>query len=112
MNLHSRILVPLLAIAALGAVYAPAAEARAWVGISVGIAPPAPRHERVIVRRGYVRAPGYWRWAPRRHAYVWRAGYWMRERPGWRWVAPRWVPRGPRWVFRAGYWTRLGHVRP
>lgn len=106
MKILKLILAPLITVAALGAVATPAAQARGYVAVSVGVPPPPPRHERVVVRAGYVWAPGYWRWETRRHAYAWRAGYWMRARPGMRWVAPRYIPRGPRWQFRAGYWTR------
>lgn len=106
MKIHSTLLAPLIAVAALGAVIAPTAEARGYVSVSVGVAPPPPRYERVVVRRGHVWAPGYWRWAPHAQRYVWVRGYWMPARPGWRWVGPRWVPRGPHWVFRAGYWSR------
>lgn len=106
MTTRKLILPVLLTLAALGTLQAPPAQARGFVALSVGIAPPPPRIERVVVRPGWVWAPGYWRWAPRAQRYVWMRGYWMRAHPGWRWVDPRWVPQGPRWVFRAGYWSR------
>jgi hypothetical protein len=68
-------------------------------------APPAPR---VIVvpapRRGYVWAPGYWRWNGRQH--VWIEGRWVRERRGQIWIADRWDRRGNNWVFVPGHWER------
>lgn len=76
-------------------------------GAAVGIAvrPPAPR---VVVvpapRRGFVWAPGYWRWNGHRH--VWVDGRWMRARRGWVWAPARWQERHGRWVFVAGAWVR------
>ena len=99
MTTRKLILPVLLTLAALGTLQAPPAQARGFVALSVGIAPPPPRIERVVVRPGWVWVPGYWRWAPRAQRYVWMRGYWVRARPGWRWVSPR-------WVFRAGYWSR------
>ena len=106
MTTRKLILPVLLTLAALGTFQAPPAQARGFVALSVGIAPPPPRVERMVVRPGWVWAPGWWRWAPRLRHYVWVRGHWMPARPGWHWVGPRWVPRGPRWVFRAGHWAR------
>jgi hypothetical protein len=68
-------------------------------------APPAPR---VVVvpapRRGYVWAPGFWRWNGRRH--VWIEGHWVRERRGEIWIADRWDRRGNDWVYVPGHWQR------
>jgi len=103
MNTRNVLAALLLAAAATSGV-APAAQAHGYVALSVGMAPPPPRYERVLVRPGYVWAPGGWRW---RHArYVWTRGRWIVARPGWRYVPARWAPHGPRWVFRAGYWSR------
>ena len=79
------------------------ASARTWVGVSIGIPPPAPRFERVVVRPGYVWSPGYWRWSGVRH--VWVGGYWVPARPGYRYVGATWVNVGPSWRFRPGHWT-------
>ena len=103
MNTRNVLAALLLAAAATSGV-APAAQARGYVAISVGAPPPSPRYERVIVRPGYVWAPGCWRWRDAR--YVWVPGRWIVARPGWRYVPARWAPRGPQWVFRAGYWSR------
>lgn len=97
----------LLAIAIVGGSVALSvpASARTVVGVSVGIAPPPARVERVVaVRPGYVWAPGYWRWNGARH--VWVGGYWAAARPGHRYVPARWVHTGPAWSFHAGYWRR------
>ena len=73
--------------------------------VDVDVAPPPPR---VIVvpaaRRGYVWAPGYWRWNGRQH--VWIDGRWMRERRGVQWVPAHWEQRGNRWHFEDGHWER------
>lgn len=84
---------------------APTASARAVVGVSVGVAPPAPRVERVVVARpGYVRVGGYWRWTGVRH--VWVGGYWAPARPGFSYVSARWVRVGPAWRLHTGHWRR------
>jgi hypothetical protein len=46
--------------------------------------------------------PGYYQWSGTH--YVWRAGYWMRIRPGYTYVPShyRWTPYG--YVFVPGYW--------
>lgn len=95
-----------LVLAAAGTVAMPqAAMARTYVGVSIGVPPPPPpRVERVVVRPGYVWAPGYWRWNGARH--VWVGGYWMPARAGYRYAPPHWVHTGPAWTFRAGYWHR------
>jgi len=79
-------------------------SARTWVDVSVGIAPPAPRVERVVVRPGHVWSPGYWRWNGARH--VWVGGYWLPARAGYRYVGAAWVRVGPAWHFRPAHWAR------
>lgn len=79
-------------------------SARTWVDVSVGIAPPAPRFERVVVRPGYAWSPGYWRWNGACH--VWVGGYWLPARAGYRYVGAAWVRVGPAWHFRAAHWSR------
>jgi len=102
MTLRPLLLSAALGLAALGTVHAPEAQARGYVGIDVRVAPPPPRHERVVVRPGYVWAPGYWQWNGRRH--VWVRGYSVPVRPGYVYAPPRWYRHGPAWRFRAGYW--------
>lgn len=105
MNLRTLATIGLLGLcAASAAIYTPQAQARTFVSISVGVGPPPPRYEHIVVREGYVWAPGYWRW--RHGRYVWVDGYWMRPRSGYVWVGPRWEPNGPHWRFHAGYWAR------
>ncbi|TAL85593.1 MAG: hypothetical protein EPN74_07950 [Rhodanobacter sp.] len=91
------------------AAYAPPAAARTEVslGVGIGIAPPAPRFERMPPpRRGYVWARGYWRWDRYRHAHVWFPGRWVRARAGYRYHSPRWVRHGDDWRLRRSHWDR------
>jgi hypothetical protein len=81
------------------------AQRRERSEIVVNVAPPAARQERVPPpRRGYVWAPGYWRWEGRRH--VWVAGHWVKARRGYHWAAPRWDEREGRHQFQQGRWER------
>lgn len=92
-----------------GAIYAPSAAARTHVavGISIGVAPPPVRFERVPPpRRGYVWAPGYWRWNGHAHRHAWVGGSWVHARPGYRYRHARWVRQGRNWRFAPGYWGR------
>jgi hypothetical protein len=100
-----------LMLACAGFVGAPAAQAAPQVsigvGVGIGVPPPAPRFERVPpARRGYVWAPGYWRWNAHARRYVWVGGRWMRGRPGWRYQPPHWA-QGPHghWHFNDGHWA-------
>ena len=99
-------LIGLLCLGTAGGVaYTPPVEARAFVDLDINVAPPAPRYERVVVRSGYVWAPGYWRWQGGQH--IWIGGAYIRERPGWVWQPHHWV-QGPRggWHFIQGRWIR------
>jgi hypothetical protein len=96
-----RKLIPVVFVAAssLTAVAARAEE------IIIRTAPPARRHEVVIVRPGpnHIWIPGYWRWSGKE--YLWAGGEW-RLPPHPRAV---WVPGGYRrrhggWVWREGRW--------
>jgi hypothetical protein len=89
-----------------GTIYAPpAAAAQISIGVGIGVAPPPPRFERVPPpRRGYVWAPGYWRWDG--HHHIWAGGYWVRGRAGHHYVPAHWVHNGRGWRFREGHWSR------
>lgn len=93
-------LTGLLSLGVGAAMYSPPVPARGF--ISVNIAPPPPRYERVVVRPGYEWAPGYWRWNGRR--YVWAGGRYIGSRPGHRWERSEWVHEGPHWRYRKGGW--------
>jgi len=98
-----------LGLSFAGAIYAPPAAARTQVavGINVGVAPPPVRFERVPPpRRGYVWAPGYWRWNAPARRHVWVGGSWVQVRPGYRYRPARWVHHGRDWRFAPAYWGR------
>jgi hypothetical protein len=105
MNIRTLALIGLLGLGAATSLYAPPASARTYVDVNIGYGrPPPPRYEHVIVRSGWVWAPGHWSW--RHHHYVWVPGHWVRERRGYVWVGPRWEPYGPNWRYHDGYWQR------
>ncbi|MDM0078302.1 YXWGXW repeat-containing protein [Variovorax sp. J2P1-59] len=86
----------------LGAVMAPTV-AQAQAVVSVRVAPPPARYERVPPPRpGYVWAPGHYEWNHGR--YVWNRGNWMRAREGYAYRAPQWQERGGHWEYQAGRW--------
>lgn len=96
-----------LAVAGMGAAFAPPASARVVVGVTIAapvFGPPAPIVERIGVRPGYVWIPGYWRWGGVR--YVWVGGYWVHPRRGYHWYPSRWEGCGERWCMHRGYWGR------
>ena len=96
-------LATVLLTASLGSVSLPASAQR--YGVTVDVAPPAPRIERAPgARRGYAWVPGYWNWNGRRH--VWVEGQWVRERRGYVYAQPQWVQRDGRWELRRGEWRR------
>lgn len=95
-----------LAVSGLGYT-APAQAAQVYVGVNVRTAPPPPRYVRVPPpRRGYVWAPGYWRWDARWHRHVWVDGYWVHARRGYHYVPEHWAHRRGAWYFRPGHWVR------
>ena len=65
---------------------------------------PELRYERVPPpRRGFVWAPGHWRWDGR--AYFWVPGVYIAARPEYRfWVHGHWEQRGPNWVWIEPHW--------
>jgi len=99
-------MIGLICLGAATAVYTPPVEARGYINVDIGVAPPAPRYERVVVRRGYVWTPGYWQWDHRHHRHVWVNGYYIRERNGHRFIPAHWQ-QGPggRWRFVPGHWN-------
>ncbi|MEO8103618.1 MAG: YXWGXW repeat-containing protein [Betaproteobacteria bacterium] len=108
----TRKFLPALLIAAgtLGAVTLPS-QSVAAVGVTVQLAPPAPRAERVPApRRGYVWVPGYWDW--RGHRHVWVGGTWVKARHGYHYQPHRWVERNGGWYLDRGRWDRDGDGIP
>ncbi len=86
------------------------------IGLGIRIGPPPPRREVIVVRpyRDAVWIPGYYRWIPRRHHYVWIHGYWVRRpHPHAVWVPGRWERRHDEWIFFEGRWNdEDAHARP
>ena len=79
--------------------------AQAQPHVTVQVAPPPPRAERVPrLHRGQVWVPGHWEWRGSR--YVWVRGYQVRARPGYQYRAPEWRERDGRWEMRRGQWDR------
>lgn len=114
--MSARNIVMLCALIVGGVVVLPGvSHAQVNLSINIGEAPPPPRVEVMPApRRGYVWAPGYWRWEGRGH--VWMNGHWERARPGQHWVAERWAQAGARWRFEPGHWEHehkmeRGHER-
>ncbi len=97
-------LAALIGLPLAAAVHVPSAEAHGVSYVSVRVAPPPPRHERVVVRRGHVWVPGHWNWTGHRH--VWVAGYSTPARHGQHYRAGYWERRGPTWHWHAGRWGR------
>jgi hypothetical protein len=103
-----RSIFTILAVAAVAvpAVVAPAlvTPAAAEVDVHINFGPPAPRYEPTPApRAGYTWAPGTWIWSDNRH--VWRAGYWLPARPGYRYVPERWESY---WVSGSQKWRHVG----
>lgn len=100
----------LFAAGMIGAMATPLpSEAASNVVIQVDRAPPQPRREAVPKpRRGYVWAPGHWRWNKSRNRHVWVAGTWVKARPGYAYRAPEWVERDGRWHYQGSRWDRDG----
>lgn len=109
MNTLTRKLAMLAALGAAtaGLAHAPQASAQTYVTTTITTAPPPVRYEAVPPPRpGWIWAPGYWRWDGYARRHVWVGGYWVRGRPGYRYVPGRWDHYGPGWRFRQGYWVR------
>jgi len=75
--------------------------------------PPPPRHEfSPRHRHGWVWVPGHYHWRHRLQRYVWVRGYWVRNRPGYVYMAPIWEQDGDRWRYRPLRWDRHGPPPP
>jgi hypothetical protein len=93
------------AVAALPAMSGCYASGGAFV---VEDAPPPVREEVVVARPGYVWIHG--RWTRPGRAWVWRSGYYERERPDQVYVEGRWERRGRGHVWVDGGWRARAHV--
>ena len=83
----------------------PLASSSAYVGISVGIAPPAiPIYTQPYCPApGYIWTPGYWAYAD--FGYYWVPGVWVLPPSiGLLWTPGYWGYNGGRYAFNQGYW--------
>lgn len=71
--------------------------------------PPPPRVVQVVVRPGFVYVQG--RWVRHGGRWVWRDGYYERERVGYVYQQGRWDRRGNRHVWVDGGWNAQPVVR-
>src|SRR6266581_4795528 len=81
------------------------ASSSAYIGISVGFAPPAiPIYTQPYAPAGgYLWVPGYWGWNG--FDYYWVPGYWaLPPRVGFYWTPGYWGYDGGRYFFNDGYW--------
>lgn len=107
-----RLIPPLLSAIALTAVpalvFAPAAaQAQLFIGIQIGIAPPAlPIYEQPpLPGPDYVWIPGYWSWDDDYGDYFWVPGTWvLAPSPGYLWTPAWWGWDNGLYVFHDGYW--------
>lgn len=71
--------------------------------VEVDEEPPAPRPVAVVaVRPGFIWVEG--RWVRSGGRWVWRDGFYQRERVGMMWEQGRWERRGNRHVWVEGHW--------
>jgi hypothetical protein len=70
---------------------------------------PAPREEVVIYRPGFVWVQGHWVLAPGRR-WIWRGGYYERERTNHVYVQGHWTHRDGQYVWVEGSWRPRGRV--
>ena len=94
-----------VALAALLFIGLTPASSSAYIGISVGFAPPAiPIYAQPYCPGpGYFWVPGYWAWNG--FGYYWVPGYWaFPPRVGFYWTPGYWAYDGGRYFFNDGYW--------
>lgn len=73
--------------------------------VYVTIDPPAPRHEHMEARDGFVIVPGVWEMHNGRHQWV--SGHYVAERKGYNYRGDRWVQHDNRkWTMQRGGWSR------
>jgi hypothetical protein len=110
-TLTMKIKLSTVTLAALLFAGLPLASSSAYIGISVGFAPPViPIYEQPYCPGpGYIWAPGYWAWNG--FDYYWVPGYWAYPpRIGFYWTPGYWGYSGGRYAFYDGYWgSRVGY---
>jgi hypothetical protein len=75
----------------------------------VDAAPPPVREEIVVARPGFVWIHGHWARSPERR-WVWRGGYYERERPGYAYREGHWEQRGRAHVWVDGGWRARSSI--
>lgn len=103
----NRLIAVSLALAALGTA-STAAMAQSAISVRIGPPPPPAAEYQVVApaRPGYFWVPAHYEWRGNRH--VWVQGYYLRERPGYYYQAPRYVQYGGHWQYNPGVWHRGG----
>ena len=94
-----KVILAAMLAASLGSVATPASADR-----GVRVAPPPPREEVIVERRGHVWAPGHWEY--KNGKYHWRKGHLVKARRGYHYAEPTWVERDGRWYREGGVWRR------
>jgi hypothetical protein len=97
--------LPVIALAALLFLGLPLASSNAYVGVSVGFAPPAiPVYTQPYCPGpGYLWTPGYWDWNG--YDYYWIPGTWvLPPRVGFLWTPGYWGYNNGLYAFNNGYW--------
>ncbi len=92
---------------ALGFFAATLIPAQAFLGITVGIAPPPlPVYDQpACPGDGYVWTPGYWSWDPDADQYCWVPGTWvLAPEVGYLWTPCWWGWADNAYCFHPGYW--------
>ncbi|PYL06811.1 MAG: hypothetical protein DME34_08125 [Verrucomicrobia bacterium] len=104
-SINMKMKLSFVALAALLLIGLTPASSLAYIGISVGFAPPAiPIYTQPYAPAGgYLWAPGYW--AFNGFDYYWVPGYWaLPPRVGFYWTPGYWAYDGGRYFFNDGYW--------
>lgn len=109
-KLGSFALVAALAAGSVGCVVRAHGRVSAPVGVVyVDDTPPPPRVIITDTRPGFIYIQG--RWTRSGGRWVWRDGFWQRQRAGHVYVQGRWERRGNRHVWVDGRWRAGGTVR-
>ena len=85
---------------------ATAASAARVVDVEIGVAPPPPGQQTIVMtppeREGFVYEPGHYGWDGQR--YVWVEQQYIPNREGHHWRHYTLEKHGDRWHYRAGHW--------
>jgi hypothetical protein len=104
-SINMKMKLSFVALAALLFVGLTPASSSAYIGISVGFAPPAiPIYAQPYCPApGYIWTPGYWGWNG--FDYYWVPGVWVAPpRIGFLWTPGYWGYNGSHYFFNDGYW--------